>query len=130
MASGYRARRKVRWKLRVEGRGREETRASGPFGGPSASERPVISFYIHPTRFEPLLFHFQPSYLSLTALTLCRGIARRNFLVIRDRKQSFARENDSSLSILLSFNVSKWHIERGSEDICRPLQKFNTGSAN
>ena len=46
-----------------------------PFGGPSASERLVISFYIHPTRFESLLFRFQPSYLLLTALTLCEDCA-------------------------------------------------------
>lgn len=83
-AREYRARRKTSLELRMKGgeggRRRKEkgsARALVPFGDPSASERPVISFYIHPARFESLLSRFQLPYLSLAALTLCWGLRDR-----------------------------------------------------
>lgn len=79
MAREYRVRKRARdagdertkkeEKKRETKKERKEREHEVPFEGPSASERLVISFYIHPARFEPLLFHFRPSYLSLTALT-------------------------------------------------------------
>lgn len=79
MAREYRARREASLELKDEEGGergeRKEARTLVLFGGPSASERPVISFYIHPIRFESLLSRF--SYLSLAALTLCWGLRDR-----------------------------------------------------
>lgn len=85
----------------MSGRGKE-ARKLVPFGGPSASERPVISFYIHPVRFESLLSRFQLSYLLLVALTLCLGL--RDRISSRHKgseTQVFPRENDLFASIFI-----------------------------
>lgn len=62
------------------GRGEVERAGIGTERGPSASERPVISFYIHPAHDSSRCFStFDSSYLSLMALTLFLGDCATEF---------------------------------------------------
>lgn len=99
MAREYRARKRARWKLRTKGRGRKRGRA--PVWR-SKCVWEASNFFLYPSdSIRAVAFPLSILIFIAHGVNTLPGIARRNFLVIRDRKQSFAHGNDSCVGIVI-----------------------------